>query len=100
MRAQKRPGSEQRTDLDVSVQQFSRVHVLEGFEHLVHNILFVHLLQNVGSDHRMQIRFHVFKDKIQVLVILCLQYVYQPAENVTSVKNQTEAGLQACQSVV
>jgi hypothetical protein len=38
------------------MQQVSRVHVLESLEKLVHDVLLVDLLEDVGTDHRVQVR--------------------------------------------
>ena len=55
------------------------VHVLERLEQLVHDVLLVDLLQDVGPDHCVQVCLHVVKDKVDVLVILSLDHVQQPA---------------------
>ncbi len=47
--------------LKVSVEQVSRVHVLQTFEHLVDNVLLVDVLQYVGADHSMKICVHEVK---------------------------------------
>ena len=43
--------------LDVAVQKFRRVQVLERFDKLVYDVLLVDVLQDVCSNHRMQISF-------------------------------------------
>lgn len=45
---------------------------LDSSKKLPHDILLVHVLQNVCADHSMQIGFHVIKNKVYVPVILCL----------------------------
>ena len=47
---------------------------------LVHDVLLVHILQDVCSDHRMQICLHVLKDEVDVLVILRFVHVLEPAQ--------------------
>lgn len=42
------------------------MHVLEGAEDLVHDVLLVHLLQDVGTDDGMQVRLHVLKHQVDV----------------------------------
>ena len=37
------------------------------------NVLFVDLLQNVGSHHCMEIRFHEIENQINVAVVFCLE---------------------------
>lgn len=55
------------------------MHVLQRTEELVHNIGLVDVLQYVCSDDSMQICLHIVKDQINVLVILSLQHILQPA---------------------
>ena len=57
------------------------MHVLQGLEELIHDVLFVYLLKDVGSNHSMQISLHVLKYKVDVPVIFCFQYVQQPARS-------------------
>jgi hypothetical protein len=44
------------TYLDVTMKQLPGMHVLEGFEQLVHDVLFVHLLEDVSPNDRVQVR--------------------------------------------
>jgi hypothetical protein len=55
------------------------VHVLERLEELVHDVLLVHLLQDVGADHGVQVGLHVLEHQVYVLVVLRAQHVEQPA---------------------
>ena len=63
------------TDLDVTVQELSRVHVLQGFEQLVHDVLFVHVLQDVCADDGVEVRLHVLEHQVQVPVVFCFENV-------------------------
>lgn len=45
--------------LHVPVEHVACVHVLEGFQQLVEDVLLVDLLQDVGPDHGVQIGFFV-----------------------------------------
>ena len=63
------------------MQQLARVHVLERPEELVHDVLLVHVLQDVGTDHGVQVGLHVLKDQVQVAVVLGLEHVQQPARS-------------------
>ena len=54
------------------------VHELERLEQLVHDVLLVDLLQDVGANHRVQVRLHVLEDEIDVPVVLRLQHVQKP----------------------
>ena len=45
------------------------MHVLEGFHELVHDELLVDVLEDVGTNDRVEVRFHVFKDEVHVLVV-------------------------------
>ena len=47
--------------LQVAMHQLGGVHVLDRLEALVHDVLLVDVLKNVGPDHRVQIRLHVLK---------------------------------------
>lgn len=55
------------------------MHVLEGPEQLVHDVLLVDLLQDVGTNDCMQVCLHVLKHQVDVLVILSTQDIEQPA---------------------
>jgi hypothetical protein len=41
----------QPTHLDISMKQLGGVHVFQTLEKLVHGVLLVDILQDVGSDH-------------------------------------------------
>lgn len=58
--------------LDIAMQQLSRVHIFEGPEDLIHDILLVNFLQNVGPDHGVQVGLHILKYQIDVTVVFCL----------------------------
>ena len=52
------------------------MHVLESLQNpkinrelLVDNIFFVNLLQDIGSDDRMEVGLHEIEDKVQVSVV-------------------------------
>mmetsp|Transcript_35640 Transcript_35640/g.57417 ORF Transcript_35640/g.57417 Transcript_35640/m.57417 type:complete len:443 (+) Transcript_35640:359-1687(+) len=64
--------------LDVAVQHLSRMHELERLEELIDDVLLVNLLQDVGTDYRMQIRLHVVADEVNVLIIVGLEHIQQP----------------------
>ena len=53
------------------------MHILEGLEELVHDVLLVHFLQDVSTDDGMKIRVHELKDKVDVSIIVSLEYVPQ-----------------------
>ena len=59
-------------DLYVAVQELSRVHILQCFKELVHNVLLVDFLQDVGSDDRVQVCLHKVENQVDVPVILSL----------------------------
>lgn len=54
------------------------MHVLEAFEHLVNDVLLVDVLQDVGSDHSMQVCIHEIKHKVNISVVFCSNYILQP----------------------
>ena len=66
--------------LNVAVEQRGRVHILEGSEDLVHDVLLVDLFQDVGSDDSVQVGLHVLKNKVDVAVVLSLQNIQQPGK--------------------
>ena len=49
----------------------------ERLEALVHYVLLVYLLENVGPDHRMQICLHILEDQVNVAVIVRLQHILE-----------------------
>ena len=55
------------------------MHKLERLEELIHNILLVYLLQDVGTYDGVQVSLHVVKDEVDVAVILCLDDVNKSA---------------------
>jgi hypothetical protein len=57
------------------VEELRRVHVLEGAEDLVHDVLLVDLLQNVGADDGVQVGLHVLEHQVDVAVVLGLEDV-------------------------
>lgn len=57
------------------MQQVGRVHVLETLQALVDDVLLVDVLQNVGSDHSMQVCVHEVEHQVDVPVVLSSDYV-------------------------
>jgi len=57
------------------VDEAGRVQKQERFESLVHDVLLVRLLENVGADHRVQVRLHVLKYEVDVLVVVRLEHI-------------------------
>lgn len=51
------------------------MHELQAFQHLVDDILFVNVLEDICPDHRMQISIHEIKDQVDISVILCPDHV-------------------------
>ena len=45
------------------------MHLLEALEYLLHYLLFVDVLQNVGADDRVQVGLHLLEDQINVAVV-------------------------------
>ena len=54
------------------------MHVLQALEHLVDDILFVDVFQDVCADNRMQVSIHEVKKQVNVSVILCSNHVLEP----------------------
>ena len=67
------------------MKQVSRVHELEGFEHLVYNVLLVNLFQDVSSDNCMQIRIHKVKYQINIAVVFSPDNILQPDYIIVSI---------------
>ena len=69
--------------LQVAVDQFPRVDVLQSLEdlrlrrYLVNYKLLVHLLEDSRPDDRVQVRLHVLEDQVQILLVLRFYYVQQ-----------------------
>mmetsp|Transcript_603 Transcript_603/g.2296 ORF Transcript_603/g.2296 Transcript_603/m.2296 type:complete len:371 (+) Transcript_603:176-1288(+) len=63
--------------LDVAVQHCTAVHVLQGLEKLVDDVLFVNILEDVGADDSVQVGLHVVADQVDILVVVGLQHVGQ-----------------------
>ena len=101
------------------MQQLPRVHVLECLEQLVHDagrdageaaargvvstgylsewssrekgdsLLLVHIFEDVCPDHGVQVSLHVFKDQVEVAIVLRLEHIEQPGEGSASVNLPT-----------
>ena len=56
---------------------FGAVQELNAFHNLVNNEPVVDVLKNFLPDGVMQIGLHKLKDKIEILVVLCLDYVME-----------------------
>mmetsp|Transcript_4134 Transcript_4134/g.6219 ORF Transcript_4134/g.6219 Transcript_4134/m.6219 type:complete len:252 (-) Transcript_4134:107-862(-) len=63
--------------LDITMNHFSRMHVFERFEQLIHDVLFVNIFQDVCPNDSVQIGLHILKNQINVPIIIRLQYVCQ-----------------------
>lgn len=77
---------EQVGGLQVSVDQVPAVQLLQGFEQLLEDLLLVHVLQDVGPDHRVQVSLHIVEHTLDVLVILGFYYVQQPHNVLVSIQ--------------
>ena len=66
------------------MQQLCGVHIIDRFNKLVYDILFVYWFQNICPDDSMQVCLHKVKYKIYVPIILRLQYVPQTNNIVVS----------------
>mmetsp|Transcript_53348 Transcript_53348/g.108529 ORF Transcript_53348/g.108529 Transcript_53348/m.108529 type:complete len:356 (+) Transcript_53348:57-1124(+) len=75
---------EQVGGLDVPVEQLCSVHVVQRLQQLVAHILLVDVLQDVGADDVVQIRFHIVEHKVDVLVVLRTDNVQQPDDVVVA----------------
>lgn len=60
------------------MKKLRRMQILQRTEELVHDVSLVDVLQNVGSENSMQIRFHILKHQIDILLIFGLGHVQQP----------------------
>lgn len=58
------------TWLQITMQKVGRMHVLQTFQALVHDVLLVDILKDVSSDNCMQVSIHEIKDQIDVSIIL------------------------------
>ena len=61
------------------MQELGGVEVFQGPEELVHDVALVDVLEDVGTQHRVQVRLHVFEDEVDVALVLGLGDVEQPA---------------------
>ena len=59
------------------MENISRVEILETFQDLVDDVLFVDLFENVSSDDSVKVDFHCIEYQIYVSVILRSNYVEQ-----------------------
>ena len=64
--------------LEVAVQNISRVEVLETLHDLVDDVLFVDVLEDARSDHRVHVDLHCFEHEVDVLVVLRPDNILQP----------------------
>lgn len=47
------------------------MHILQAFEHLVYDVLFMNLLKNISSYNSMEIGIHEVKHEINIPIVLC-----------------------------
>ena len=62
---------------EVAVEKICGVHVLEALEHLVNDVLFVYVFEDVRANHRVQVGVHEVKDEVDVTVVLGADNVLQ-----------------------
>ena len=51
------------------MEQLGRVHVFQTLKALVNDILLMNVLQNVGSDDRVQVRIHEIENQVYISIV-------------------------------
>ncbi len=51
------------------------MHVLDPFEHLIHDVFLMNVLHDTSPNNSMQISFHKVKDQVDVFGAFGLDYV-------------------------
>jgi len=69
---------EQVGGLEVAVDEFTRVELLEGLEQLIDDLLLVDVFEDVGADDCVQVSLHLVEHALDVLVVLGADDVEQP----------------------
>lgn len=59
------------------MNQLSGMHILDAFEHLVHDVSLMNLLHDSCPDNSMKICFHKIKNQVNILWVLGFDYVKQ-----------------------
>lgn len=62
------------------------MHVLERFDQLIHDILFVNFFQDIGPNDCMKVSFHVLEDEVQVTIVFGLEHIQQPNDVVMAIQ--------------
>ena len=52
------------------MDQVAAMAVLDGLEQLPDHVFFVNCLEDIGSDHRVEVSLHVVEDDVDILVIV------------------------------
>ncbi len=61
--------------LQIAVQNIGRVQVLQTFHDLVDYVLLMNFLQDVRSDHSMQVDLHRIEHQIDISVVLRTDHI-------------------------
>ena len=64
--------------LKISVQEVSRVHVLQAFQVLVDDVLLVDVFEDIGSDNSMQVSIHEVEDEVDIAIVLRANHILKP----------------------
>ena len=54
------------------------MHVLQALEYLVHNVLLMDVLEDVGTDDRVQIGVHEVEHEVDIAIIFSSDHILQP----------------------
>ena len=78
------------------MKQLGGVHVLETLKALVNDILFMNVLQNVGSDDRVQIRIHKIKHQVNISVVFRPNHILKPDDVFMAIQLLQEDNFPKC----
>ena len=59
------------------MKNISRVEILETFQYLVDDVLFVDVFENVSSDDSVHVDFHGIEYQVNIFIVLGSDYIEQ-----------------------
>ena len=62
---------------EVTMKNISRVEILETFQYLVDDVLFVDVFENVSSDDSVHVDFHGIEYQVNIFIVLGSDYIEQ-----------------------
>ena len=63
--------------LQISMQQVSRMHVLQTFQNLVYNVPLVNVLQYICFYDSVKVSFHEVENQVDILIVFGSNYIQE-----------------------